>query len=251
MKIFGAYVHARPDGRIFYVGKGTETRAHNLTRNLHHGNVVKKHGAESILVGFMPCSSEAIALELEIGLIKCLRRSGVVLTNQTDGGEGCTGLIHTAEAKAKVSRANKGRKATTEHRAKIKAAINKAWTSPELRAKVAANSAKCWASEEYRTKHALSMKSAMATPEYKDAMRIASAGRTHSAETKAKIGAANKSRWTPERRAKRSADNKERWKDAAYREKIIAVNTGTKHSDETRAKISLAAKQRKQRKPNE
>lgn len=29
--MFGTYTHARPDGRVFYVGKGTEKRAFSLT----------------------------------------------------------------------------------------------------------------------------------------------------------------------------------------------------------------------------
>lgn len=86
-----AYVHARPDGTVFYVGKGTRSRAFEMSagrRSKHHQRIVAKHGKEDILVGLMECSSADIAFELEKGLIKCFRRMGVVLCNHTDGGEG-------------------------------------------------------------------------------------------------------------------------------------------------------------------
>ena len=76
-----AYVHARPETTdatgIFYVGKGTRARALSVTRgrrNPHYKNVVRKYGEVNILVGMVECSSEAIAFDLERGLLKCLRR---------------------------------------------------------------------------------------------------------------------------------------------------------------------------------
>jgi len=98
MENFNAYVHARPDGRVFYVGKGTIKRANNVRRgqNLHHSNIVEKYGRENILVGRIPCSSEEIAFELEKGLVKCFRRMGIALANATDGGEGASGAKWSA-----------------------------------------------------------------------------------------------------------------------------------------------------------
>lgn len=91
-----AYVHARPETTsaddIFYVGKGNSiARSRNLSgRNPYHANVISKYGKDTILIGTIGCSSESAAFELEKGLIKCLRRMGVALTNMTDGGEGQT-----------------------------------------------------------------------------------------------------------------------------------------------------------------
>jgi hypothetical protein len=124
MTQFCAYVHARPTTKdasgIFYVGKGNVRRAQNLhQRNPHHANVVEKYGAKNILVGTMACSSEDIAFDLEKGLIKCLRRMGVTLTNRTDGGEGISGLVHSASTKRKIAAAGMGRKFSDEHKRKI------------------------------------------------------------------------------------------------------------------------------------
>lgn len=105
---FGAYVHTKPNLSIFYVGKGKITRSRRMKRNDYHDKVVGKYGVENIGVGFIPCSSEEIAFELEKGLIKCLRRNGATLTNMTDGGDGPSGFVFSAESKAKMSAKRKG-----------------------------------------------------------------------------------------------------------------------------------------------
>ncbi len=106
-------MHARPSTQdasgIFYVGKGSARRAKSFSKatgNRHYRHVVEKHGKENILVGTMECSSDAIACDLERGLIKCLRRIGVKLTNMTDGGEGAPGLAHSEENRRKKSAAS-------------------------------------------------------------------------------------------------------------------------------------------------
>jgi hypothetical protein len=62
-------------------------------RNPYHTNITDKHGRSNILKGFIPCSTEAIAFELEMGIIKCLKRMDVRLANMSDGGEGPNGTI--------------------------------------------------------------------------------------------------------------------------------------------------------------
>lgn len=106
-----AYFHAHSNtvnaGGIFYVGKGTHSRSHWFyKRNPHHTNIVNKYGKDHTLVGNIDCSSEGAVFELEKGLIKCLKRMGVKLTNQTDGGEGFSGGRHTPESKKLISEAS-------------------------------------------------------------------------------------------------------------------------------------------------
>lgn len=103
-----AYIHCKPDGTPFYVGKGALRRARYLgERNPHHQAVVNKYGKANVLIGMLECSTSAIAYELEKGLIKCLRSSGTKLTNFTDGGDG--GLNPTPETRKKLSLAAKQR----------------------------------------------------------------------------------------------------------------------------------------------
>ena len=65
------------------------------------------------------------------------RSMGFRLTNQTDGGEGAPGMKHTAETRAKMSAAKKGRPLpprTREHTEKIAAKLRGQKWSAERRA---------------------------------------------------------------------------------------------------------------------
>lgn len=105
-----AYVHARPDGSIFYVGKGRNDRYKaGKSRNIHHKRIVSKYGVGSILVGKLECSSHDIALELEKGLIKCLGRMGVELSNITEGGMGSLGRPVSELTRQKLHEVFKGK----------------------------------------------------------------------------------------------------------------------------------------------
>lgn len=105
---FYVYVHCRPNGDPFYVGKGSLRRAKMLRnrRNVFHQNVVSKFGADSIEVVLIPFESEAHAFAGEVAAIHLLRRAGYELTNATDGGEGPTGHKHSEETRHLISLAN-------------------------------------------------------------------------------------------------------------------------------------------------
>ncbi len=156
MKQYFVYLHAKPNGDIFYVGKGrSKRRCHDFKtgRNLHHRNIVAKYGAENIQVFCFPEESNESAIAAEIAWIKQLREDGVELANRTDGGEGalgrkwsdetrakillalaphhaataarsrgkqyCLGRKHTTEEKMKMSLKSRGRKLTVDQRAKL------------------------------------------------------------------------------------------------------------------------------------
>lgn len=107
---FYAYIHCKPDGTPFYVGKGDETRVSFKKRyhNRHHMNVLNKYGEDKILVGKMECSTEDIAFDLERGLIKRLRKMGVGIVNLTEGGDGTKGAVRSPEARARMAAAKIG-----------------------------------------------------------------------------------------------------------------------------------------------
>ncbi len=111
MNLFCSYIHCRPDGRPFYVGKGRPGRAYDVggQRSQHYMNVVGACGGPTkVLVGKLDCSTEAIAFELEKGLIKCFRNMGIQLVNKTLGGEGITGFRHTLSTKQQMSDTHSG-----------------------------------------------------------------------------------------------------------------------------------------------
>lgn len=123
------YIHCKPDGEPFYVGKGCcgrghSRRSHDLkrSRNKHHRAIVEKYGANNIGIFVFFCKSEAEGLAAEIATIAQLRREGFHLANATNGGEGSSGLIPSAETRAKMSKARKGVRRKPETIAKMKAA---------------------------------------------------------------------------------------------------------------------------------
>lgn len=129
MNSYYIYLHCKPDGTPFYVGKGCNglghsKRSHDLkrSRNAHHRAVVEKYGAENIGIFVFHCESEDQALADEILTIRQLRSEGFKLANATDGGEGSCGLRPSAETRAKMSAKRKGVKRSPETIAKMKAA---------------------------------------------------------------------------------------------------------------------------------
>lgn len=100
--MFCTYSHHKPDGTLFYIGKGSLKRAHAKdNRNPHWKNIVAKHGYKvKVLAQWL---TEAEALEHEKFLISCFRDMGFTLANITSGGEGVSGHKHSNESKAKMS----------------------------------------------------------------------------------------------------------------------------------------------------
>ena len=186
-----AYLHCKPDGIPFYVGKGALRRAKYLgERNPHHQATVKKYGSKNILIGVMECSNPDIAYELERGLIKCLRRMGVVLTNFTDGGDG--GRNPVSETRKRLSDAAKKRGVSEAcHKARSEAKKGKplsleqrALLSEKMRGKVF--------TEEHRKNISASAKKRGVSIEVLQKAWDATRGRVMTPEERARRGAAIK-----------------------------------------------------------
>jgi hypothetical protein len=118
-KVFGAYLHSKPDGSPFYVGKGTRKRMRDFytTRSNWHKNIVAKYEKKNIHTNFIECSSESIAFDLERGLIKTLRANGYVLCNLSNGGEGPAGYKFDPALVERIRQKNLGRVQSAEERA--------------------------------------------------------------------------------------------------------------------------------------
>ncbi len=213
---FYAYIHARPDttdqSGVFYVGKGSGDRLRQFySRNRWHRFTSKKHGVENILIGKLDCSSEAIAFDLERGLIKCLRRAGVTLTNMTDGGEGPSGHVMSEEAKAKIaahSREMAKRPEVIEARRKASSVHGlERWSDPAYRARM---------TEAFTGK-------TKTRSEASDQARRANGGKGQTEEVRAKKAAASKALWaSPEHRAKMAEKKRLAWQDPEKRASMLA-----------------------------
>ena len=126
MSKVGAYIHAKPDMTPFYVGKGTPKRMRDFytSRNNYHKHILDKYGRDGVQTVFIECSDNTTALELEVGLIKCLRNMGHELANFTDGGDvGAEGYKWTDEQRAEYSKRRTGMVFSEEHKQNISAAL--------------------------------------------------------------------------------------------------------------------------------
>ncbi len=174
---FYTYLHTRADDKkVFYVGKGTarDNRAgSHKGRNAFWKRTVAKHGY--IVDICMRFEKETDAFEHEKFLIRCFRDRGAPLANIADGGEGPSGFVHSAETRAKLSVAGKGRKRTPEQVAASAAGNRKHKRSPEQRAMLS-----------------LAQTGRVCKEETKEKLRAINTGTRHSEETRLKMSAAQK-----------------------------------------------------------
>lgn len=158
-KDFYVYIHRREtDGSVFYVGKGRDRRAWDMTnRNGDWKQEARAHGCSVFII--RDGMSEACALTLEGIGISIIGLSN--LANQRKSHRGAnSGWSHSEDAKKKIREAGMGRKKSPEAIAKTRAAHLGVKRSPEVceRHRIAAQNRKRRGphSEETRAKIAAS-----------------------------------------------------------------------------------------------
>ena len=243
---FYTYIHSKPDGMPFYVGKGVlkRTKSLNANRNPYYLSTVEKYGAKNIIINKFECASEANAFELEMFVIETLKEKRVKLTNFTDGGEGVSGMICSAETRTKISNATKGKTRSEETRNKMSAWQIGRTLPAETKAKISTANKGTVHSEEYKVKMSILKKGKPLSAEARKNMSLALIGNTRN---KGKIASLKS-------RAKMSESQKGKPKSAEHRQKLsdakkgcIAWNKGKTFkplSDEVRAKISASLRKR-------
>lgn len=124
-KRFCVYIHKRPTGEPFYIGKGLISRAYDFApsrRTVWHRNIVNKYGRSHIIVQVIPCMYETEAFELEKVHIQIARSAGHQLVNLTNGGEGAAGKPATERQKAALAKGRRvGKKGTPGPRPQLEA----------------------------------------------------------------------------------------------------------------------------------
>jgi len=107
--VFFTYAHYKPEGGLFYIGKGKRRRAYDMyKRNSNWHNIVNKYGRPHVEL-LARWDTEIEALDHEKLLISCFRDMGFILANQSDGGEGTSGYKHTPEQREKNRQAKLGK----------------------------------------------------------------------------------------------------------------------------------------------
>lgn len=168
MKDFYVYLHKRKtDGTVFYIGKGSGSRAfYKNSRNRHWNFVAKKNGytVEIYATGLQ----EWYAFELERDLISYYGKEN--LCNYTDGGDGPSGKRMTEEQKEHLRKIFKNRIFSEETIKKMSDAAKIRSSDPEY--------------QKRRTKNLIGKKH---SKEHIEKIRIAGFGRVLSDESRKKI----------------------------------------------------------------
>ena len=119
------YRYIRLDNNtVFYIGIGSDNRYNRAnekkSRSLHWKNIVKKTDYEVEIL--FEHEDYNFIKEKEVEFISLYGRNDLglgTLCNKTNGGDGCLGLIHTDEAKLKMSIPNKGKIISEEQKKKV------------------------------------------------------------------------------------------------------------------------------------
>lgn len=190
--MFYTYAHYRAtDNSIFYIGKGSGKRAHELRqtqRSTHWSRVKEKHGVKVEILARWVVESDAF--EHERFLIDTFRAMGAKLVNASTGGVGgSTGAVKSPEHRAKIGAAHKGRLVSSETLEKMRAAAIRQFSNPEARELARKNQLGKKQSEESSAKKSLALRGRKQTQEEIAARVKANAGFKHSEESLAKMRA--------------------------------------------------------------
>ena len=203
-KQFYVYIHKKPDGTPFYVGKGHGKRAYNFyCRSEWHKNIVAKYGRSNIIIEIINCLNESQAFDLEKIYIKQFKHNGVCLVNMSSGGEGDAGRIITQEHRKKLSDAKKGKPLSEAHK-------------NALRGKIMSEAQKAQISQRH--------KGTKASEETKQKLSNARTGKKLSEECKRKIS---------EKHSGKTLSDK-------HKKKLSESHRGKKASEETKAKMKAS-----------
>lgn len=132
--IFYVYKHTWENTNYVYIGKGKGIRLNSNNRNFFWKNIVAKHGEpkREIIKGNM---SEDDAFLFEIETISKYRKYMKVV-NMTNGGEGISGLKHSAKSKEKIRLSLSNRYCKQETREKLRVLATGRVVTQDIRDKI-------------------------------------------------------------------------------------------------------------------
>lgn len=231
---FYVYILCRPNGKPFYVGKGSGKRIfdHDAEArggcDCHKCRIIRKiwrNGGEIQRYTMLTTDNEQEAFDYERELIALHGRKN--LANGTDGGEGMSGRIVMLAERVKRS---KYRKAM--------------WADPEYRARMVAMAKETHASPESRARMSDVHKARLADPAERAKMSKAQIKRYEDPAEHAKQSAVNHIRWadpeqrerlgnrnrTSEMREKLSQTRTQQWADPEYRAKMRTAQGRTAYT---------------------
>lgn len=188
MWVFYTYLHRRPDGSIFYVGKGSGRRAWSRGSRSKAWRAAAAEGHSVEICATWPTEDESF--QHECLLIAVLRDLGHQLVNITDGGHGVSGHRHSEATRSRLSERHREIWSDPAFREKMMP-LRRFWTD-EMRANQSRSQRLVWADEEkvgarriaildsmkrpeVRAKKSMSQRAAQRKPEVVEKQRIANA----------------------------------------------------------------------------
>ena len=228
---FRVYALLRPDGRPFYIGKGSRRRRADHLREARNGGgslkckIIRRIISDRQDVGYLvvrDCASADEAFALECDLISKYGRLDLgtgILANHTNGGDGVSG--HSQETIA-ILRAKTTEQMTQAARARLRDAAKEKLRDPA-----------------YVKRHSLACREAARRPEVLEANRARGnlqAARSGERERLSRVSREYNS--TPEARTVNSSSLKALWADPAWRSKVLAAQARGKAA--RRAKLDAS-----------
>ena len=208
-------------GTPYYVGKGKGRRAWSKGNN-----EIQPPTDTSNVVIVAQNLTEAEAFELEKQLIANWGRIDLgtgVLRNQTDGGEGPSGVVRSAEWRERQSKDRKGKKLhfTAKTYSRKKELAKTKWQNPEYRSLMVSRLSDARKNITPETREALSKtsKERWQDPEYREKMSNARKRMNENPEYSQKMSQAKKN-ISDETRKRMSEANKKKWQDPDFRKKM-------------------------------
>ena len=245
--VCGIYCLTHIESGFKYVGQSRNIAKRWLAHSKGSGKTriarsVFKHGWAAFSTEILEvCSPETLNSQEAhwIFHLKCMSPNGLNLRSGGGQRSFCSaetiaklviaGTNPSAETRAKISLANKGRVLTAETRSKMAAARTGVKRSPEMCLKLS-----------------VIHKGKNITAETRLKISNSKIGTTHTPEAKAKISLASKARMTDAGKANLSAKLKGRPRSTDSIAKAAAANKGMTRSNEAKAKMSAAQKGKKQ-----
>jgi len=227
---FYVYVLCRPDGRPFYIGKGsgkrirqhdTEARTNCDCRKCRVIRKIWQGNGDVHRYILLVTNDEQEAFAYECGLIAAIGREH--LTNGTNGGEGGSGRIATDFERQSKRNRRKSDWSDPEYRAKMTLKSQELAGDPEWRANLSRMSKKRYEDDpDLRERASQSQRKRYEDPAEHAKQSAVNHIRWSDPEQRARLAERNRS---PEMRAKLSATRKAQWADPEYRAKMLAHRT--------------------------
>jgi hypothetical protein len=149
MNEFYTYAYLRGDGTPYYIGKGKGNRIYSKQRG------IKSPKDNSRIIFLKEGLTEEEAFKHEIYMIAIFGRKDVgtgILRNRTNGGEGPSGVVRSAEARKNMSEAQSGRIISEAHKKKISEANTGKIRTKEFKKRVSELKTGIPLSEEHKKK---------------------------------------------------------------------------------------------------